>query len=116
MTLKRPNMTAVFRTVLMPTLVLTWVSDLAQAGNEPREATQSIDLRLPRDASTGAWVQPLSVDDTNLPDIRRRPDSAGDILRGGGLRGDLPYGAGYEARQRGNGPGQGRGGGHGRGR
>ena len=121
MTLKRPNPTALLSALLVPALVFALVPNRARAGDDTTAAIRSLDLTPPRQAPTGAWVQPPSGDTSRLPDpVGRssRPGGAGIVPRGGRLRGDLPYGAGYEARQGSNGRGSGRGigAGHGRGR
>lgn len=75
---------------------------------------RSLDLSLPRDALTETWSPPSAKNATPLPDLGGpRMGNSDPAQRGGGRRGDLPYGAGYEARQSGGG-GHGRGGGRGR--
>ncbi|MDP2810211.1 MAG: hypothetical protein Q8O34_08685, partial [Rhodocyclaceae bacterium] len=62
---------------------------------------------------TGTWSPPPAGNATPLPDLGGpRMGNAGVSSRGGGRQADLPYGAGYEARQGGGG---GNGGSHGRG-
>jgi hypothetical protein len=74
---------------------------------------RSLDLSLPRDALSETWSPPPAGigSATSLPDLGG--GHSNPAQRGGGNRGDLPYGTGYEARQSGGG-GHGRGGGRGR--
>ncbi len=73
---------------------------------------RSLDLSLPRDALSETWSPPPAGNATPLPDLGGpRMGTSDPARRGGGRQGDLPYGAGYEARQSG---GHGRGGGRGR--
>ena len=75
---------------------------------------RSLDLSLPHDTLTETWSPPPAGNATPLPDLGGpRMGKSDSARRGGGRRGDLPYGAGYEARQSGGG-GHGRGGGRGR--
>ena len=81
---------------------------------------RSLDLSLPRDALPETWSPPSAGigNVTPLPDLGGPRMGNSNPARHGGHRGDLrqgdlPYGAGYEARQSGGG-GHGRGGGRGR--
>lgn len=86
---------------------------LAADGAGEGAARRPLDLSLPREALAEAWTPPSAGNAAPLPDLGgSRLDHAGAARQGGG-RGDLPYGAGYEARQ---GTGGGAGGGYGRGR
>lgn len=96
--------------LLAPALAVA--ADGAGAGT----ARQPLNLTLPRDALSETWSPPA----TGMGSAMQLPDLGGPRLghtgaaRQGGGRSDLPYGAGYEARQNaGSGAG---GGGHGRGR
>ena len=89
---------------------------------EARSASRALDLSLPRDAALSGYRSPARpANRAQLPDLGGQAKgfgSGGGVGRGGGNRADLPYGAGYEARQagRGGGYGAGRGMGKGRGR
>ena len=68
-----------------------------------------LDLSLPRHAPTGTWRPAPSEGAAPLPDLGGTPGRMGDSglsLRGAGRWNDLPYGSGYEARQRGGGRGR----------
>ncbi len=87
---------------------------LSVAADGAGEGRRALDLSLPRDALSGTWSLPPAGNATPLPDLGGpRLGNYGSAQRGGGHRTDLPYGAGYEARQGGGGGGGG--GGHGRG-
>jgi len=117
----RKHLTPTFlcRVFLLPALVLTVVPNSAQAEEESKGTIRSLNLTLPREAAGGAWTEPPRADATRLPELGGRSNrlgSRGAADRVGGLRSDLPYGAGYEARQGGNARPGGRGLGRGRGR
>ena len=92
----------------------------AADGADEGATRRSLDLSLPRDALSEIWSPPSAGigSTTPLPDLggprmgNSNPAQHGGH-RGDLRRGDLPYGAGYEARRSGGG-GHGRGGGRGR--
>lgn len=102
----------------------------ARAGSEGT-ARRPLDLTLPSDVVTEAHSLPPAGNAAQLPDLGEpRAAGAGQPRQAGGRPADLPYGAGYEARQAGaagqsggmgplsgigqSGGGHGRGGGRGR--
>ncbi len=120
-------------TLLCVLAVSTWAPapTLAQALAQEvaPERPGRLDLSLPKQAPSRAWGAPAGTDAARLPDLGGQPSRPGGVAgpgRGGGHRGDLPYGAGYEARRGlgggagggtgGTGGGGGRGMGPGRGR
>lgn len=76
-------------------------------------ARMPLDLSLSREALAEVWTPPSAGNAMPLPDLGGSRMDHSSVARRGGGRGDLPYGAGYEARQS---TGGGAGGGHGRGR
>jgi len=111
--------TVLCRVFLLPALVLTVVPNWTRAGEGTKETIRSLDLTLPREAPGGAWTEPPRADAIRLPELggrSNRPGSTSTAPRRGGLRSDLPYGAGYEARRGGNERGSSHGVGAGRGR
>lgn len=88
---------------------------IAADGAEDEATRRSLDLSLPRDALTETRGPPSAGigSATPLPDLGGPRMANSNPAQQGGHRGDLPYGAGYEARQSGGG-GHGRGGGRGR--
>lgn len=104
------------KSAILPILLcLLLAPAMAGAAGGAGEGTSRrlLDLSLPRDVPTETWNPPSSGigSATSLPDLGG--GHSNPAQRGGGHRGDLPYGAGYEARQSGGG-GHGRGGGRGR--
>ena len=114
MVMNGSSLLPLFCILLVPALAL------AVAGEGEGEAAprRSLDLSLPRDAQSETWNPPPARSTAPLPDLGSpRKGNAGHPPRGAGSRTDLPYGAGYEARQAGGGgawQGQGRGRGRGR--
>lgn len=104
---------------LLLSLLVLLVPALGSA-QEARAASQPLDLSVPRDAALSGYRGPAPrASMAQLPDLgdQAKRSSRGDGAgRGGGSHADLPYGAGYEARQAGSGHGTGRGMGNGRGR
>lgn len=92
--------------VLGLVMPLLWSAPSAAADGP---AGRPLDLRVEQaDIPAGGWG--TAAPDTALPDLGEAAPHSGSA--GGGFRSDLPYGAGYEARQgRGHGSGQGWGGG-----
>jgi len=107
----------------------------AGQGNVDGTRGPSLDLSLPPDAPSATWTRSPAQGTAGLPDLGSPPsddaghgqagpatgrasegsprtEGAGAAQRGGGFAADLPYGAGYEARQ--GDLGQTRGGGRGR--
>jgi hypothetical protein len=112
-TMKRLNVPA----LICALAASTWAPTPALAQDVAPEKVRTLDLSLPQEAPSRAWGAPAATDATRLPDLGGQPSRPSGVAgpgRGSGHRGDLPYGAGYEAR-RGEGGG-GRGMGRGRGR
>lgn len=112
------------QTTLLLLLTLAAPASWAQTAVEPDATARPLNLSLPRDAVWSSTVRsdpPAAErphgDAAGLPDFGARPNG------GQGQRGRMPYGSGYEARQRdasgggtaGSGGGRGSGGGGGRG-
>jgi hypothetical protein len=80
---------------------LTWAQTASEQASASPQAARPLNLSLPRDAVWSAPVRPDAMtagrshgDASGLPDLGVRPDG------GQGQRGRMPYGSGYEARQR----------------
>lgn len=107
------------KSVILPVLFFVLLAPalaVAADGAGDEVTRRSLDLSLPHDALTETWSPPPAGYATPLPDLGSpRMGNSDPARRGGGRQGDLPYGAGYEARQSGGGGGgHGRGGGRGR--
>ncbi|HYN78493.1 MAG TPA: hypothetical protein VES73_11950 [Lamprocystis sp. (in: g-proteobacteria)] len=102
----------------LPLSVLLCVFTASAWGQDATvEPSRPLDLTVPSGALTRTWGSPIDADAARLPGLGEHPSrpgaagGPGSVGRGGGRRGDLPYGTGYEARhgQAGAGRGMGRG-------
>lgn len=112
--------------IVLPGPMTTWAMEPAGLDAD----AGSLDLRLlQEDLPRGSWAPRSPRSDDRLPSLGAPPMQGPGMRSQGGFRGDLPYGAGYEARQgqghgaagsgmgsgSGSGMGQGQGGGRGAG-
>jgi hypothetical protein len=128
-TLMTKRFTLLCLLILLPGPMMTWAMEPAGLDAD----AGSLDLQLlQEDIPRGSWSPRSPRSDDRLPSLGSQPMQGPGRRPQGGFRSDLPYGAGYEARQgqghgaagsgmgsgsgSGMGPGGGRGAGGGRGR
>ena len=83
--------------VLLFNALLVSPAVYAQVAAEVVPDRPPLDLSLPRDFVAETWQSPQSENAVTLPEM----GGVRGVSRRNGLPNDLPYGAGYEARQRG---------------